>query len=168
PPSAAERAAPLRVRIRKATPADIPTILGFIRDLALYEEALEQAKATPELLQTNVFDKQYAHCLIAEQEEDAQPVGMALYFFSFSTWEGKPSLYLEDLYVSPAARNRGAGKALFRALGGVAEERGCARIDWSVLTWNAPSIAFYTQVLGADMMQQWRTCRLEGEGIKKL
>lgn len=140
-----------------------------IKDLAIYEKAEEEAQATPELLIENVFKKKYAHALICEDITNANtPIGMALYFFSFSTWKGKPSLYLEDLYVDPSVRNRGAGKALFRALGKVAEENDCQRMDWSVLNWNAPSIAFYEKVLGAVPMKEWTQERLDLEGIHRL
>ncbi|KAL9939788.1 hypothetical protein V8E36_001605 [Tilletia maclaganii] len=156
--------------IRKATPEDIPTILKFIHDLALYEKEPDAVKATPELLQQNIFDRKYAECLIAEDPSTSPPtpLGMALYFFSFSTWTGQPSLYLEDLYVDPSRRNGGIGKALFRALGKVAQERECKRMDWSVLTWNLPSIGFYEKTLGATRMEEWRQMRLDEEGIKRL
>lgn len=117
----------------------------------------------------NVFEKKYANVILAiDPASNNKPVGMALYFFTFSTWTGKPSLYLEDLFVSESVRNRGAGKALFRALGKIAEQKDCQRMDWSVLTWNAPSIAFYEKVLGATRMEEWRQMRLETDGIKRL
>ncbi|KAK0528470.1 Peroxygenase 1 [Tilletia horrida] len=168
------------VSIRQGTPADIPTILKFIMDLAIYEKEPDAVKATPELVQENIFDRKYAEVLIAEDTSTspATPIGLAIYFFSYSTWTAKPSLYLEDLYVDGARRNAGVGKAIFRALGKVAQERGCARMDWSeltenvsveaVLTWNAPSIAFYEKTLGATRMEEWRQMRLDEEGIKRL
>ncbi|PWN90107.1 acyl-CoA N-acyltransferase [Acaromyces ingoldii] len=132
------RKAPLAVNVRPATPDDIPTLIQFIKELAIYEKEPDAAKATPELMKENLFEKKYAEALVAEDPEQGnRAVGMAIYFFSFSTWTSKPSLYLEDLFVVPNLRNRGAGKALFRALGRVAEERGCQRLDWQVLKWNA-------------------------------
>ncbi|KAG8757625.1 hypothetical protein FRC14_001792 [Serendipita sp. 396] len=182
----------LQFHIRPATPGDIESILRLIKDLAEYEKEPESAQATPELLQANLFDTPYAHTLLAfrgqppdtyadttsstepdapssPEEADAQgPLGMALYFYNFSTWTGKPGIYLEDLYVKPEARNMGIGKALFAELGAIAQEKGCARLDWSVLKWNTPSIAFYEEVLGAKGMDEWRGMRLEEEGIKAL
>ena len=105
----------LKVSVRPATEDDIPTLIGFIKDLAEYEKEPDQAKATPELMMENVFVKKYAQALICEDVSDGnKPIGMALYFFSFSTWTCKPSLFLEDLYVDPTVRNKGADKALFR------------------------------------------------------
>ncbi|KAJ1028738.1 hypothetical protein NDA16_001903 [Ustilago loliicola] len=121
-------------------------------------------------LEENVFNKGYAEVLIAEQHKDSSvvPVGMALYFYSFSTSTSKPSLYLEDLFVIPTLRNKGVGKLLFKALGQVAQQKDCARMDWSVLKWNAPFIAFYEKVLGAKPMDEWKGMRLEHEGIENL
>ncbi|KAK0549444.1 Peroxygenase 1 [Tilletia horrida] len=160
----------ISVSTRPATEADIPTIIRFIQELADYEKEPDSAKATPELLKENVFQRKYAEAIIAEDTTTSppSPVGMALYFFSFSTWTAKPSLYLEDLYVSPERRKAGIGKTLFRALGQIAQERGCARMDWSVLTWNAPAIGFYEGTLGATRMEEWRQMRLDEEGIKRL
>ncbi|KAF8889692.1 acyl-CoA N-acyltransferase [Infundibulicybe gibba] len=163
-----------KFHIRPAQPADVDAILELIRDLAVYEkEPLTTIKATPELLAQNLFsDTPYAHALLAitgaEGEAGGQAIGLALYFFNFSTWTGKPGLYLEDLYVRPTHRAHGVGKALFGALGRVAEDRGCARMDWSVLTWNAPSIAFYKERLKAIMMEGWVGMRLGEEGIRRL
>ncbi|KIS70364.1 uncharacterized protein UMAG_01533 [Mycosarcoma maydis] len=156
--------------IRRGTKQDCPAILDFIQQLAEYEKEPDAVKATVETLEENVFNKGYAEVLIAEQHHDASvtPVGMALYFYSFSTWTSKPSVYLEDLYVIPTLRNKGVGKLLFKALGQVAKQKGCARMDWSVLTWNAPSIAFYTKVLGAKPMDEWKGMRLEQQGIENL
>ncbi|PWN51928.1 acyl-CoA N-acyltransferase [Violaceomyces palustris] len=161
------------ITLRHASPEDIPTILGFIKDLAEYEKEPDAVKATPELLKENLFEKNHARVLLAEESDSSQtesktPIGMALYFFTFSTWTAKPSLYLEDLYVSSEKRNKGVGKVLFAGLGQVAKAKGCARMDWSVLDWNEPSIAFYTKTLGAKKMEGWSTMRLEEEGIEKL
>ncbi|SNX83366.1 related to n-acetyltransferase [Melanopsichium pennsylvanicum] len=157
--------------IRRGTKADCPAILDFIQQLADYEKEPDAVKATVATLEENVFNKGYAEVLIAEQHLEgscATHVGMALYFYSFSTWTSKPSLYLEDLFVIPSLRNKGIGKLLFKALGQVAKEKDCGRMDWSVLTWNAPSIAFYTKVLGAEPMDEWKGMRLESEGIENL
>ncbi|GAC96443.1 acetyltransferase [Pseudozyma hubeiensis SY62] len=156
--------------IRRGTKADCPVILDFINQLAEYEKEPDAVKATVSTLEQNVFDKNYAEVIIAEQHDSSSvtPVGMALYFYSFSTWTSKPSLYLEDLFVIPTLRNKGVGKLLFKALGQVAEQKDCARMDWSVLTWNAPSIAFYTKVLGAKPMDEWKGMRLEQKGIQDL
>ncbi|KAE8225389.1 hypothetical protein CF319_g1849 [Tilletia indica] len=158
------------VTVRKGTEADIPTILKFITDLAIYEKEPDAVKATPELIKENVFEKKYAEVLIVEDTATSPPtpIGWAIYFFTYSTWTGKPSLYLEDLYVDQSRRNAGVGKAIFRKLGEVAKERGCARMDWSVLTWNAPSIAFYEKTLGATRMEEWRQMRLDEDGINRL
>ncbi|UZJ54124.1 hypothetical protein CBS101457_003444 [Exobasidium rhododendri] len=159
----------LSVHVRPAIEADIPTLIGFIQDLATYEKEPDQAKATPELMKKNLFEKEYAHALVCEDvNQGNKAIGMALYYFSFSTWTCKPSLFLEDLYVDPSVRNKGAGKALFRALGKVAEEKGCMRMDWQVLNWNEPSIAFYEKVLGSTPMVDWTQQRLELDGIKRL
>jgi len=156
--------------IRAARPEDVDNILQLIVDLATYEKEPESVKATPELLRKNLFgETPYAHALLAFTSADAaKPVGLALYFFNYSTWTGRPGLYLEDLYVSPESRGTGLGKALFGELGRVAREKNCARLDWSVLKWNHPSIAFYEKTLGASQMSEWVGMRLDEAGIASL
>ncbi|KAJ3572841.1 hypothetical protein NP233_g2819 [Leucocoprinus birnbaumii] len=165
------------VVIRKATPADVGDILQLIIELAEYEKARDSVKATPELLLKNLFGEQpYAHALLAFLPESSQSngirkggaIGLALYFFNFSTWTGKPGLYLEDLFVKPEYRSLGVGKSLFRKLGEIAQEKDCPRLDWSVLKWNQPSIDFYEKKLKATPMSEWTGMRLEEDGIQKL
>ncbi|KAG8853271.1 hypothetical protein FRB96_008355 [Tulasnella sp. 330] len=157
--------------IREAKEEDIPVILQMIKDLATYEKEPESAKATPELLKVNIFTQKHASTLLAFTGTESNPgeaVGMALYFFNFSTWTGRPGLYLEDLFVSEQYRKLGIGKAFFGALAKVAQENNCARMDWSVLKWNTPSIQFYEKVLGAKGMDEWEGMRLEETGIEAL
>ncbi|KAF8552090.1 acyl-CoA N-acyltransferase [Imleria badia] len=157
--------------IRPATADDVDTLLQLVQGLATYEKEPESAQATPELFRENIFEKGYAHALLAFQgtpEEPGLPLGMALYFFNFSTWTGRPGLYLEDLFVKPEARNRGIGKALFGELAKVAQQRNCGRLDWSVLMWNEPSIAFYEKVLSAKRMDGWMGMRVTDEGIPNI
>ncbi|KAG9082964.1 hypothetical protein FS749_006429, partial [Ceratobasidium sp. UAMH 11750] len=138
---------------------------------AEYEKELESAKATPELLIRNIFEKRHASALVAclgTPDAPGETIGTAIYFFNFSTWTGKPGLYLEDLYVCPEHRNLGVGKALFGHLGRIAEENECTRLEWVVLKWNAPSIAFYEKVLGAKQKDEWVGMRLETEGVQNL
>lgn len=125
----------------------------------------EQVVATPELLEEWFFDKGRAEVLLAEQ--DGRPVGFALFFHNFSTFLGRAGIYLEDLFVRPEARGRGAGKALLRELARLALERGCGRLEWACLDWNAPSIAFY-RARGAVPMEDWTTCRLTGESLRRM
>ncbi|PPR00751.1 hypothetical protein CVT24_000776 [Panaeolus cyanescens] len=165
--------------IRPARPDDVDALLQLILDLATYEKEPESAKATPDLLRRNLFETPYAHAFLAfsgTEQAPGEPIGMALYFFNFSTWTGRPGLYssyllprkLEDLYVKPEFRSLGVGKAFFGHLGKVAQEKGCARLDWSVLKWNQPSIDFYEKRLGAKPMTEWMGMRLEEEGIDNL
>ncbi|KAJ7598873.1 acyl-CoA N-acyltransferase [Mycena floridula] len=158
--------------IRTAKPEDVDIILQLIVDLATYEREPESVKATPELLLQHLFKTPYAHALLAFAGPDAEhagkPLGLALYFFNFSTWTGRPGLYLEDLFVSEDSRGMGVGKTLFAELGKIAEDKGCARLDWSVLKWNQPSIDFYDKTLGAKAMSEWMGMRLEPDGIQNL
>lgn len=152
--------------IRPAAPADVATILRFVRDLAEYERAADKVVATEALLADALFgDHPAAQALIAEA--DGEPVGMALFFENFSTWTGWRGLYLEDLYVAPAARGKGVGGALLTHLAGIAVERGCTRFEWAVLDWNAPAIAFYLSK-GAEPMDEWRTYRVSGDALSRL
>ena len=125
----------------------------------------EQVVATPELLEEWIFDKGRAEVLLAEQ--DGRPVGFVLFFHNFSTFLGRAGIYLEDLFVRPEARGRGAGKALLRELARLALERGCGRLEWACLDWNAPSIAFY-RARGAVPMEDWTTYRLTGESLRRM
>lgn len=158
--------------IRQATPDDVNIILQLVIDLATYEKEPESVKATPKLLRESLFGSPAcAYALIAFSgpvEAPGEPIGLALYFFNFSTWTGRPGLYLEDLYVKPDHRGGGVGKAFFGQLGKIAQEKNCARLDWSVLKWNKPSIEFYEKVLGAKSMSEWMGMRLEEEGIANL
>ncbi|KAI9569954.1 acyl-CoA N-acyltransferase [Boletus coccyginus] len=161
----------IQFHIRPTTVDDVDVLLQLVRDLATYEKEPESARATRELFKENIFEKGYAHALLAFQGTPENPgvsLGMALYFFNFSTWTGRPGLYLEDLFVKPEVRNRGIGKALFAELAKVALEKNCGRVDWSVLTWNEPSIAFYEKVLSAKRMDGWMGMRLTDEGIQNL
>lgn len=152
--------------IRFATPADIDTILALVRELADYERAADQVRATPDLLHEALFGpRPAAEALIAEPA--GAPVGLALFFHNFSTWTGRRGLYLEDLYVTPPARGQGLGKALLKRLAEIAVARGCARFEWAVLDWNRPAIDFY-QAMGAEMMAEWRICRVTGEALAAL
>lgn len=154
------------ILIREATREDAELIYHFICALADYEKLRDQVKATPEGIAGLLFGpRPYAEVLIAEARGEA--VGFALYFHNFSTFEGKPGIYLEDLYVEPHARGLGAGKALFARLAEIAIERDCARLEWSVLDWNAPSIAFY-EALGARAMDEWTIYRLDGSALGRL
>lgn len=156
----------MSITIRPATPSDVPTILRFVRELADYERAADQVVATEALLTIALFGAQpQAEAVIAER--DGEPVGMALYFFNFSTWSGWRGLYLEDLYVTPDARGSGAGTALLRHLAGVAIDRGCARFEWQVLEWNEPALRFY-ESMGALAMDEWRLHRMTGEALARL
>ncbi len=155
-------------RIRSATPDDAALIVSFIRGLAEYERMLDQVEATPHSLRAALFPddgRPVAHCIVGEL--DGEPAGFAIYFYNFSTFVGRPGLYLEDLYVTPAARGRGLGKALLLHLARVALERGCGRMEWSVLDWNAPAIAFY-ESLGARRLQEWEMCRLTAADLMRL
>jgi GNAT superfamily N-acetyltransferase len=152
--------------IRAATPADVPTILAFVRELAAFEREPDAVEATEPMLSSALFgETPAAEAVIAEA--DGTPVGFALFFHNFSTWTGRRGLYLEDLYVTSGARGRGVGKALLRHLAQVATTRGCARFEWSVLDWNADAIAFYRSV-GAVGMEEWTVQRLSGEALARL
>lgn len=152
--------------IRAATPADIPAIHRLIVELAIYEKEPDAVQATHLDLQTALFaDRPVAECVLAEI--DGTPVGMALFFTNFSTWTGKPGLYLEDLFVMPSARGHGLGKALLVHLAGIAVSRGYARFEWSVLDWNTPAIGFY-KALGAKLMDEWTVMRVDGQALAAL
>lgn len=149
--------------IRSATAADVPLILDLIRALADYEKLGHEVTATGEQLRATLFPSNGqapgAYCVIAEA--DGAPAGFALYFFNYSTFLARPGLYLEDLFVRPAFRGRGLGKALLLHLAKLANARGCGRMEWSVLDWNQPAIDFY-ESLGARRMREWQICRLTG------
>lgn len=156
----------LTMPIRSATPTDAATIVELIRELAAFEQLLHLVQVTPEALAEQLFGpRPAAECVVVQ--EGAEVVGFALFFHNFSTFLGRPGLYLEDLYVRPAWRGRGIGKSLLQHLAGVAVERGCGRFEWSVLDWNAQAIAFY-QKLGATVMPDWRICRVTGSGLQTL
>ena len=144
---------------------DIPLILEFIRGLAEYEKAPEQVVATQELLDEWLFEKKKAEVLFSVAE--GREVGFALFFHNFSTWLGRAGIYLEDLFVLPAERGKGYGKALLTQLARITVERGCGRLEWSCLDWNRPSIDFYLS-LGAVPMEEWTAYRLTGDTLKAL
>ncbi|MBB4227130.1 GNAT family N-acetyltransferase [Rhizobium mongolense] len=150
--------------IREAVREDAATLLGFIRELAIYEKAEHEVAATIQKIEESIFGtNSVSSALICEQ--DSRPVGMAVWFFNYSTWQAKNGLYLEDLYVTPAARGLGAGKALLKRLAEIALETGCGRFEWSVLDWNEPAIRLY-EAIGAEPMNEWIRYRLSGEALK--
>lgn len=154
------------LKLRPATPEDVSLILQYIRELAEYERDPQAAVATEEDILRHAFSE---HPLIQVElaEWEGQPAGFALYFFNFSTWQGKPGLYLEDLFVRPSFRGFGIGKALLKRLARIAVEHGCTRYVWQVLDWNEPSIRFY-EAMGARQMKNWITCRVDGEALTRM
>ena len=151
--------------IRKATPEDTPIIFDLIKKLAVYEKMEDEVVTSVEELQENIFVKKFAHVIIGE--ENGIPAGFALYFYNFSTFVGKPGLYLEDLYVEPEHRGKGYGKTLLIELTKIAKAENCGRMEWSVLNWNQPAIDFY-ESLQAKPMNGWTVYRLDGKGIADL
>ena len=152
--------------IRDATIADIPIILQLICDLATYERAPNDVVATKEGLHEVLFGAAPAAKVVIAFE-NAEPVGFAVYFFNFSTWLGRPGLYLEDLFVKPEMRGRGYGRALLVHLAKIARDHNCGRMEWAVLTWNEPAIQFYNK-LGAGALDGWRVFRLTSDGSGRL
>lgn len=154
------------LRIRPATPDDVPLILRFIRELADYERLLHEVVATEERLRDTLFGaRPAAEVVIAEAE--GEPLGFALFFHNYSTFLAQPGIYLEDLYVRPEARGRGAGRALLAHLARLARERGCGRLEWWVLDWNEDALRFYRS-LGARPMDEWTVQRLAGADLERL
>jgi len=154
-------------RLRPADPADLGAVVALIGELAAFERLTHLLQVTPEALHPHLFgERPVAECLVAEVDRDggAAVVGFALFFTNFSTFLGKPGLYLEDLYVQPAVRGRGIGRALLERLGALAVARGCGRFEWSVLDWNADAIRFYEK-MGAAVLPDWRICRVTGEAL---
>jgi len=152
--------------IRTATLADVPAILQLIRDLATYERAPNEVTATEEQLRDVLFgEKPAAEVLLALAA--GAPVGFAVFFQNFSTWLGRPGLYLEDLFVKPEERGKGYGRSLLVHLGKIARNRGCGRMEWAVLNWNEPAIQFYRK-LGAKPLDEWTVYRLTGDDIEAL
>lgn len=154
------------VRIEAATEKDVPLVLAFICELAHYERALDRVTATEEILRASLFgSRPCAECVIAY--EDDVPVAFAIYFFSYASFTGLPNLYLEDIFVRPASRGAGVGRQLFAFLARRAAERGCGRMEWSVLNWNAPAINFYEK-LGAQPVRDWTVFHLNSAELEKL
>ena len=166
-------AAPARpaATVRPGRPSDVEAVVGLVRELAEYERAADQVRLTPEQLHRALFSDATtgrgpaAYLLVAEQDDET--VGFALWFLSFSTWEGVHGIYLEDLYVRPERRGGGAGRALLAELARIARDRGYARVEWAVLNWNTPAIGFYDR-LGAVPMDDWTTYRLTGSALTSL
>lgn len=152
-------------KIRFATIKDVSLILEFIRDLADYENMLHEVVATEEVLIESLFERKMAEVVIGEYKN--KPVAFALFFHNFSTFLGRPGIYLEDLYVKPEMRGKGIGKVMLSFLAKLAIERKCGRLEWWCLDWNEPSIHFYKQ-LGAVPMDEWTVFRVYGEALKKL
>ena len=156
----------MTLSIRPARSADLPLIAQFIRDLAAYEKLAHDVRFDEAKLSENLFGpRRYAEVVIGEI--DGTPQGFALFFHNFSTFEGRPGIYLEDLFVRPQARGSGLGKALLAHLAKLCVERDCARLEWWVLDWNEPSIGFYKS-LGARMMDEWTVMRVDGDALTKL
>ena len=156
----------MTLSIRPATSADLPLIAQFIRDLAEYERLAHEVRFDEAVLEDRLFGaRPYAEVLIGEI--DGAPQGFALFFHNFSTFEGRPGIYLEDLFVHPEARGSGLGKMLLAQLAVIALERDCARVEWSVLDWNDPAIAFY-KALGAKPMDEWTVMRVDGDALGTL
>lgn len=154
-----------RLKLRFAKEGDVLTILGFIRELAEYENLTHQVVATEEILRHSLFRRNVAEVVIAEQDE--KPAGFALFFYNFSTFLGKPGIYLEDLYVKPEMRGKGIGKNLLTFLAKLAVDRDCGRLEWSCLDWNEPSIRFYKQ-MGAVPMEEWTVYRVSDQALVEL
>jgi GNAT superfamily N-acetyltransferase len=151
--------------LRSAERRDLPAIVGLIRELAEFERLAHLVVVTPESLEPHLFGaRPAAEAVVAEA--DGTVIAFALFFTNFSTFLGRPGLYLEDLYVQPAFRGRGIGRSLLQHLGALAVERGCGRFEWSVLDWNANAIAFYEK-MGATVMSEWRICRVTGEALDR-
>jgi GNAT superfamily N-acetyltransferase len=150
--------------IRPATPDDVPILLTLIRELAAYQKHPDDVVATEELIHEALFGAEHPFVYAVVAEHEGEVVGFALYFFNFSTWLGRPGLYLEDLYVRPTMRGRGIGKALLLHLARLAVQKGCGRMEWSVLDWNASAIAFYKS-LGAEPQDDATIYRLSGEAL---
>ena len=156
----------MTISIRPATAADLPLIAQLIRDLAEYERLAHEVRFDDEVLRTKLFGpRPYAEVVIGEIDGQAQ--GFALFFHNFSTFEGRPGIYLEDLFVRHEARSSGLGKALLSHLAALAVERDCARLEWSVLDWNEPAIGFYKK-LGARLMDEWTVMRVDGDALAQL
>jgi len=152
--------------IRAAGPDDVPVLLEFIQGLAEYEKRGHEVTATVERLRESLFgERSVAEALLGLTDEE--PVCFALFFHNFSTFLGRPGLYLEDLYVKPEFRGRGHGRAMISHLAALARERNCGRFEWSVLDWNKPAIGFYEK-LGATVQPDWRICRVSGEALERL
>jgi GNAT superfamily N-acetyltransferase len=152
--------------IRRGTRRDVPTILALIRGLAEYERLAHEVEATAARVRAHGFGRRrYFETIICRR--DGKPVGFALYFFTYSTFLARPTLYLEDLFVRPEERGTGAGKALLRALARIAVRRGCGRLEWAVLDWNRPAIGFYKR-LGATLRREWILTRLTGAPLRHL
>lgn len=154
-----------KINIRIAVEEDIPAILGFIRELAIYEDLLDEVVATEESLRQSLFVHKGAEVIIAEYEGES--VGFALFFHNYSTFLGRSGIYLEDLFVNPKMRGKGIGKRLLTYLANLAKERGCGRLEWSCLDWNEPSIKFYKS-LGAVPMDEWTVYRVTGDALDSL
>jgi GNAT superfamily N-acetyltransferase len=152
--------------IRRATREDVPQIARFIRDLAAYERLEHECDPDEARLREHLFG-QAPVCGAFLAEHDGRPVGFALYFQTYSTFKSMPCMHLEDLFVVPEARGNGLGLALLRAVAAEAVARGCPRLDWNVLEWNAPAIRFY-ESRGARLLADWRTCRLDGAGLRRV
>ena len=157
---------PQLFRIEPAQPADVPLLVALVRELADYERLLDQVRIAPDDLHRDLFGPHvFAEAVIARLGDE--PVGFALWFYNYSTFAGRPGLYLEDLFVRPAFRGHGYGEALLRHLARVAVEHGCARFEWSVLDWNEPAITFYRK-LGAVPLDDWTVQRVSGDALLAL
>jgi GNAT superfamily N-acetyltransferase len=156
----------MSLHIRRARPTETGLVLSLIRELAEYEKLLHEVEATEAMIDAALFgDNPLLFCEIAEW--NGEPAGFAVWFVNFSTFSGRSGIYLEDLFVRPAYRGQGIGKALLAYLAKLCVEKGWARLQWSVLDWNAPSIAFYKS-LGAVMMDEWTVCRVNGPALAAL
>ncbi len=164
PPQCRMPAAPLP--IRPATPEDLPALVGLITELAVFEKLEHLLQVSPERLGPHLFGERPAAECVVVPDPEGRLVAFALYFPNFSTFLGQPGLYLEDLYVQPAWRGCGLGRALLQHLAALARARGCGRFEWSVLDWNEPAIRFY-EGLGATVMPDWRICRVSGEALER-
>jgi GNAT superfamily N-acetyltransferase len=154
------------VRIEEATPEDVPLILGFIRELAEYEKVLDRVTVTEESLRATLFGpKPYVEVILGYENDT--PVAFAIYYFTYTSFAGLPSLYLEDIFVRPASRGLGVGRQLLTFLARRARQRGCGRMEWSVINWNEPAMAFYKK-LGAEPVNDWTVFRLGKDKLEEL